>query len=162
MRIFISYTIISFFLASAVFSDEKPGRNFADLPDVDDGYNIHVMYVLPKDGVDKEYDLDSKISMLMYQVDKWFNSKTKDRLFADGQNLKFDRKDDNKIDITFLRLDINDDEISKHGIQAVNVLQPAISRFGFNDPKKFISSSMAALTEMFVRLLNFQVMQQRV
>ena len=31
---------------------------------------------------------------------------------------------------------INDDEISKHGIQAVNVLQPAISRFGFNDPKK--------------------------
>jgi hypothetical protein len=136
MRIFISYTIISFFLASAVFSDEKPGRNFADLPDVDDGYNIHVMYVLPKDGVDKGYDLDSKISMLMYQIDKWFNSKTKDRLFTDGQNLKFDRKDDNKIDITFLRLDINDDEISKHGIQAVNVLQPAISRFGFNDPKK--------------------------
>ena len=33
-------------------------------------------------------------------------------------------------------MDINDDEISKHGIQAVNVLQPAISRFGFNDPKK--------------------------
>ena len=93
MRIFISYTIISFFLASAVFSDEKPGRNFTDLPDIDDGYNIHVMYVLPKDGVDKEYDLDSKISMLMYQIDKWFNSKTKDRLFADGQNLKFDRKD---------------------------------------------------------------------
>ena len=136
MRIFISYTIISFFLASAVLSDEKPGRNFTDLPDVDDGYNIHVMYVLPKDGVDKKYDLDSKISMLIYQIDKWFNSKTKNRLFTDGQNLKFDRKNDSKIDITFLRLDINDDEISKHGIQAVNVLQPAISRFGFNDPKK--------------------------
>ena len=57
MRIFISYTIISFFLASAVFSDEKQGRNFVDLPDVDDGYNIHVMYVLPKDGDDKDYDL---------------------------------------------------------------------------------------------------------
>ena len=67
MRIFISYTIISFFLDSAVFSDEKPGRNFVDLPDIDDGYNIHVMYVLPKDGIDKDYDLDSKISMLMYQ-----------------------------------------------------------------------------------------------
>ena len=60
-----------------MFSDEKPGRNFTDLPDVDDGYNIHVMYVLPKDGVDKDYDLDSKISMLMYQIDKWFNSKPK-------------------------------------------------------------------------------------
>ena len=32
--------------------EEKPGRNFTDLPDVDDGYNIHVMYVLPKDGLD--------------------------------------------------------------------------------------------------------------
>ena len=66
MRIFISYTIISFFLASAVFSDEKPGRNFTDLPDIDDGYNIHVMYVLPKDGVDKDYDLDSKILSLIH------------------------------------------------------------------------------------------------
>ena len=59
MRIFISYIIISFFLASAVFSDEKPGRNFADLPDVDDGYNIHVMYVLPKDGVCLLYTSDA-------------------------------------------------------------------------------------------------------
>ena len=68
-------------------------RNFIDLEDIDDGYNIHVMYVIPADGVDKEYDLNSKISMLLYQIDKWFNSKTKDRLYTDGQNLKFDRKD---------------------------------------------------------------------
>ena len=45
MRIFISCTIISFFLASAVFSDEKPGRNFADLPDVDDGYNLSLIHI---------------------------------------------------------------------------------------------------------------------
>ena len=74
-------------------SDEKIGRSFVDLADIDDGYNIHVMYVIPADGVDKEYDLNSKISMLLYQIDKWFNSKTKDRLYTDGQNLKFDRKE---------------------------------------------------------------------
>ena len=114
----------------------KEGRNFTDLPDVDDGYNIHVIYALPSDGIDKEYDLTNQISMLVYQMDKWFNKKTKNRLFEDGQNLKFDRKEDGKIDITFLRLKKEDNEISKEGIQAVNVLQPAISSHGFNDPKK--------------------------
>ena len=106
MKIFIKYSIIAlFFLTTNVHSaDEKIGRNFVDLDDIDDGYNIHVMYVIPADGVDKEYDLNSKISMLLYQIDKWFNSKTKDRLYADGQNLKFDRKQNGKIDITFLRL----------------------------------------------------------
>ena len=138
MKIFIKYSIIAlFFLTTSVHSaDEKIGRNFVDLDDIDDGYNIHVMYVIPADGVDKEYDLNSKISMLLYQIDKWFNSKTKDRLYVDGQNLKFDRKEDGKIDITFLRLKKEDNEISKEGIQAVNVLQPAISSHGFNDPKK--------------------------
>ena len=111
MKIFIKYSIIAlFFLITNVHSaDEKIGRNFVDLDDIDDGYNIHVMYVIPADGVDKEYDLNSKISMLLYQIDKWFNSKTKDRLYTDGQNLKFDRKKDGKIDITFLRLEKVDD-----------------------------------------------------
>ena len=138
LKIFIKYSIIAlFFLTTNVHSaDEKIGRNFVDLDDIDDGYNIHVMYVIPADGVDKEYDLNSKISMLLYQIDKWFNSKTKDRLYTDGQNLKFDRKENGKIDITFLRLEKVDNEISKEGIQAVNVLQPAISSHGFNDPKK--------------------------
>ena len=57
-----------------VFADKKEGREFIDLPDVDDGYNIHVMYVLPIDGIDKEYDLNSKIGMLVYQMNKWFKS----------------------------------------------------------------------------------------
>ena len=91
---------------SFAFADKKEGREFFDLADVDDGYNIHVMYVLPVNGVDKEYDLNSKISMLVYQMDKWFNSKTKGRLFEEGQYLKFDRKEDGRLDITFLRLDI--------------------------------------------------------
>ena len=74
MKIFIKYSIIAlFFLTTDVYSsDEKIGRNFIDLEDIDDGYNIHVMYVIPADGVDKEYDLNSKIGMLLYQVDKWF------------------------------------------------------------------------------------------
>ena len=121
---------------SSVFADMKEGRNFTDLPDVDDGYNIHVIYALPSDGIDKEYDLTNQISMLVYQMDKWFNKKTKNRLFQDGQNLKFDRKEDGRIDISFLRMEIDNVSISKKGINAVNVIQAEISRLGFNDEKK--------------------------
>ena len=78
-------------------------RNYVDQPDVDDGYNIHIIYALPSDGIDKKYDLNNQISMLAHQMDKWFNTKTKDRLFPEGQHLKFDRKDDGRIDITFLK-----------------------------------------------------------
>ena len=123
-------------LTSITLADEKEGRTFIDLPDIDNGYNIHVIYALPKDGSDEEYDLNNQISMLIYQMDKWFNNKTKKRLFEEGQHLKFDRTADDKIDVTFARLDIDDSTVSKEGINAVNVIQPAISRLGFNDPKK--------------------------
>ena len=123
-------------MMTITLADEKEGRAFSDLPDVDNGYNIHVIYAVPKEGADKEYDLNNKISMLVYQMDKWFNEKTKGRLYDEGQNLKFDRRKDGRIDITFLRLEINNLSISKEGINAVNVIQPEISRLGFNDKKK--------------------------
>jgi len=121
---------------TVTLADEKEGRAFSDLPDIDNGYNIHVIYAVPKEGADKEYDLNNKISMLVYQMDKWFNEKTKGRLYDEGQNLKFDRRKDGRIDITFLRLEISNLSISKEGINAVNVIQPEISRMGFNDKKK--------------------------
>ena len=123
-------------MMTVTLADEKEGRAFSDLPDIDNGYNIHVIYAVPKEGADKEYDLNNKISMLVYQMDKWFNEKTKGRLYDEGQNLKFDRRKDGRIDITFLRLEINNLSISKEGINAVNVIQPEISRLGFNDKKK--------------------------
>ena len=129
---------ILFFLVIITGSllNAEENRNYIDLPDVDDGYNIHIIYALPSDGIDKKYDLNNQISMLAYQMDKWFNKKTKDRLFPDGQHLKFDRRADGKIDITFLRLEIDNLSISKEGINAVNIIQPEISRLGFNDEKK--------------------------
>ena len=113
-------------------------RSYVDLKDIDDGYNIHIIYAIPSDGIDKEYDLNSKIGMMVYQMNKWFNKQTKNRLFKEGQFLKFDKKKDGKLDITFLQLGLSDQEISQKGIQAVNILQPEIARLGFNNPKKNI------------------------
>ncbi len=64
MRLVLSLIV---FFSITVLVNAKEYRNLVDLPDIDDGYNIHVMYVLPSDGIDKEYDLNSKISMLIYQ-----------------------------------------------------------------------------------------------
>jgi len=116
--------------------NSKEMRNYVDQPDIDDGYNIHIIYALPSDGIDKKYDLNNQISMLAYQMDKWFNKKTKNRLFTDGQYLKFDRDNNGKLDITFLKLEITNLNISKEGINAVNVIQSEISRLGFNNENK--------------------------
>ncbi len=54
-------------LTGSILNSEEI-RNYVDLPDVDDGYNIHIIYALPSDGIDKEYDLNNQISMLAYQM----------------------------------------------------------------------------------------------
>ena len=38
-------------------SDKKPGRFFDDQPDVNDDYQIHIVYSLLKDSKDKEGDI---------------------------------------------------------------------------------------------------------
>ena len=136
MKLVLFFVFLISSIAFADDADDKEGRSFIDLPDVDNGFNIHVMYVLPADGTDKEFDLNSKIGMMVYQMNKWFFKQTKNRIFKEGQFLKFDRKENGKLDITFLRIGLSDETISREGIQAVNTIQPEISRLGFNDPKK--------------------------
>ena len=44
-------------LNSAVFAgDQKPGRFYIDQPDVNDDFQIHLIYLLAKDSDDREWD----------------------------------------------------------------------------------------------------------
>ena len=133
---YISLIIFILIFTKLLPAQTTSERSYVDLEDIDNGYNIHIIYALPSDGIDKEFDLNSKIGMMVYQINKWFNKQTKNRLFPEGQFLKFDKKDNGKLDITFLRLGLTDEVISNKGIQAVNTIQPEIARLGFNDPKK--------------------------
>ena len=45
-------------------SDKKPGRFFEDQPDVNDDYQIHIVYSLLKDSKDKEGDINGAIEKL--------------------------------------------------------------------------------------------------
>ena len=47
--------------------DEKPGRFFEDQPDVEE-YSTHTIYLLTKDGKDKEWDVNGKIEKLTLKV----------------------------------------------------------------------------------------------
>ena len=51
-KLFLIFTII-FFSTSLLASDEKPGRFFVDQTDVNDDFQIHIIYLLAKKSKDK-------------------------------------------------------------------------------------------------------------
>ena len=52
-------------------SDKKPGRFFKDQPDVNDDYQIHIIYSLLKDSKDKEGDINGAIEKWIEASDKY-------------------------------------------------------------------------------------------
>ena len=58
-------------------SDKKPGRFFEDQPDVNDDYQIHIIYSLLKDTKDKEGDINGAIEKWIKTSDKYILKTTK-------------------------------------------------------------------------------------
>ena len=59
------FSIFSF----AVFAgDEKKGRFFEDQPDVNDDFQIHLMYLLAKDSEDRGWDVNGKINEIITKM----------------------------------------------------------------------------------------------
>ena len=91
-------------------SDKKPGRFFEDQPDVTDDFQVHIVYTLLKDSKDKEGDINGKLEKWIETADKWILKTTakanKETNFnnGEGQKLKWDKRKDGKLDITFLRI----------------------------------------------------------
>ena len=63
-KIFLTL-LITLFSSSIFASDEKPGRFFEDQPDIEE-YSTHTIYLLTKDGKDKEWDVNGKIEKLTF------------------------------------------------------------------------------------------------
>ena len=98
-KILLILTIILF--NTFVFAaDEKPGRFFEDQPDVTDDYQIHFIYLLAKKTKDKERDINGWIEKEVKKIDDTFFKMT-----GDKQRLKFDYREDGKLDISFARMD---------------------------------------------------------
>ena len=65
--IFLTFLFTTLSLAS----DKKPGRFFEDQPDVEE-YSTHTIYLLTKDGKDKEWDINGYIEKNALKVNKNF------------------------------------------------------------------------------------------
>ena len=106
-------------LAIVLEEDKKPGRFFEDQPDVNDDYQMHVVYTLYKDSKDKEGDINGKLEELIKLADDWVYETTKkanqksNTMNGEGQRIKWDRREDGKLDISFVRLAVTKEEIKK-------------------------------------------------
>src|SRR4051812_45681831 len=56
-------------------------RATADRPDEQSGALLHVMYVLPSDGVDDQHDTNGKIGTSVTAFDNWLSNQTPGRSF---------------------------------------------------------------------------------
>ena len=107
--------------------DTKPGRFFEDQPDVNNDYQIHIIYLLTSDTEDKERDLNGWIEKQVKKIDDYFF-----KLTGNKQRLKLDKRSDGKLDVTFVRLDRK----TKRGGWNVSYPDYYLTKNGFDNPKK--------------------------
>ena len=129
-KILLSLLII-LFCSSLLASDEKPGRSFQDQPDVSDDYQIHFIYLLAKKTKDKERDINGWVEKEVKKIDDLFFKMT-----GDKQRLKFDYRQDGKLDVSFVRMDRK----ARKGGWNVNYPDYYLQKQGFNNPKKMYFS----------------------
>ncbi len=104
-------------------------RSTADRPDDVTGYQIHVMYVLPADGIDEELDTTGAIATSVASVQNWLSDQT------GGQKFRMDTFE-GALDITFWRLATNEENLASQGPFIREAIQEELIANGFNDPYK--------------------------
>ncbi len=75
-----------------------------DRPDDLDGYQVHFVYAIPRDGTDRLRDLNGEIVLSASAANYWLASKT------DGQSLRYDTFD-GELDISFLALPLPAEDV---------------------------------------------------
>ena len=100
MKKLLLFIFFSFLFVNYSFADEKPGRFFVDQTDVNDDFQIHIIYLLAKKSKDKKRDLNGWIEKEVKKIDDLFF-----KLTGNKQRLKFDYRKDGKLDVSFVRMD---------------------------------------------------------
>jgi len=134
-RVFLGGAVAVFLLV--VFSScgvqaqsTASARSTADRADDLAGYQIHVMYVLPDDGIDYHLDTNGSIASSVAATQKWFVAQTRGT-----RRLRFDTSN-GELDISFFRLARTDAAIAGFGAYVRDQIQLEINAAGFNNPEK--------------------------
>jgi hypothetical protein len=104
-------------------------RSTTDRPDDETGFQVHMVYAVPKGNEDRGLDHDGTLARSIYAFDDWFARQTK------RQRVRLDRFE-GAVDITFIQLDETDAELAVYRRRIRDAIERALKRKGFNHPKK--------------------------
>jgi hypothetical protein len=111
-------------------SGDCGGRALEDRPDESALYQVHAIYLLPSDGVDRELDLDGTLATSVAAWNRWLSSR------ADGATLRLDLCAGGGLDITFHQLDASDAEVAAYGRYARDFIEAELATAGFDVENK--------------------------
>lgn len=103
------------------------GRTTVDRPDQSSLLQVKALYVVPSDGVDRQFDTNGRIATSVESVQRWFQAQG-------GSRLRFDTFN-GSLDIAFLRLASTTAQIAALE-SPLPALRDAIAAAGFTDSKK--------------------------
>ena len=124
-------------------NDYIEGRSFKDRADIINSSQIHAVFLLPCERVDRKFDVNLNIESSLLAINKWFLDK------SHNQQLRFDLYEKSQIDVTFLRvnktMDWFDNKKNKNNSKRINISEKIkniifLNKDKFNnfDNKKFI------------------------
>ncbi len=104
-------------------------RSHIDQLDETDDPQIHFLYVLPSDGMDRQLDIRGAIEISVNAFLKWLSVQT------GGITLRTDTFN-GSLDISFYRLTKNDTEMQSYGAWLVTEIEKELKVSGFNSTNK--------------------------
>jgi hypothetical protein len=117
-------------VSTAVVGQAKDkARSYRDLHDDSADPQVHVMYVLPSDGVDLQLDEDGTIAGSVSAFEEWFAGQT------GGMRLRLDTHKGN-LDITFAQLTRTDSQMAAYGLNLRDEVESELLASGFNAANK--------------------------
>lgn len=132
LKMIAALVILTFLVLPHLYSQASPPyleRSTVDRPDDFTGYQVHVMYVLPSDGIDEELDVNGALATSVDAFQKWLEGQT------GGQKLRIDTFE-GELDITFSQLGLTEVELANNGPFIRDALEASLKVAGFNDPYK--------------------------
>jgi hypothetical protein len=121
------WLLVMFFIPISIHAQLE--RSDSDRPDDTTDYQIHIMYVLPSDGIDENLDTNGTLVRSVAAFQNWLAEQT------GGRKLRVDTYQ-GQLDITFWRLKQTDTKIASTGVRVRGRLESALRAAGFNKRRK--------------------------
>jgi hypothetical protein len=115
--------------SQAAVSAQASARSTADLPDRVAGKQVHAVYALPRDGIDRQLDTNGTIANEIASFQAWLQTQTA------GAPLIVDMSEGGP-DITFFKLRKTDAQVAASGAGVLDVIEAELRAAGFGARRK--------------------------